>query len=903
MQVIAERSGDHALAWRECRNYLVAVAYAFLFAATVSAQGSWDPPGADPSYPRILLDSVSVPVIRETLSDPEILALYRSIWLSAGNPVPAGDSTDGDRFSRSLIAREAAFAVLMDRKYDNGNIVPMTPSERDSLAGKSRWLLENLNPSVGYQQGWVFYQEWQMRSKELINYLVAWDLLRGAGYTDESLQKAKDSVTRFTANLYHRAMDVYQVLIFHLRFFTFQFNNHSIMTASALGLAAILFNDSGDPDPEKQPLNWINAGLWNLDNTLWVENGIYPRVSEPDTIAGYAEGPGYFSYAFQNAFPFIRAMGNFLPDGEYPVTFGGVIRQVRNPWIDPRYDRIYEWMNRIRMPNGSLPAIHDSPVGFGTTITALSGKSEFNIPNPLVTPDDPFIRTQYIAGNVPHGNFTDSLFQPLPAAGSLVFRSSWDTTAIYMHLIGKHGIALSGAKSHHQGDAGSFSLFAHGQLLALDPGYPGATQSEYVNKPENHSLILVNGNGPNPPIGEFVNTTTNTAYIQNYFTTPFLDYGEVATSYYGAQMTRKVLFVRKKYFFITDFISSTQANTYTFQLHGNGLEGASPTDPEGQFVPLFGGHSATWKRDSVTLHAKMLISGGNDSLYTKTDSMATGYGTYRRYTKLMVSNAEPMDSAFFVTTLFPEKNETPSINGSIGLKHVWTWVTGFDYADVIFCQQEQNWIEIPVSYSGLPEITAGNGKVNIFSLGPGNEIETAFIENGDSLTYGNQTFISCSKAMNVAFEKINDTRYAGYVSDTGIVALFSNIPLRVVQGGISQITYDQPKKLNYLSFSSPGNFILEPSNGIGEPVPVPDVAVMPNPSADGHFIVEIRAGSSGRVRLSVSDLSGKKLVRFSHPVSSGKTIVQVDLSDFPPGIFLLEVSSERGSRVMKMVRL
>jgi len=114
-------------------------------------------------------------------------------------------------------------------------------------------------------------------------------------------------------------MDTYTIVVLQFKFFNYQFNNHSIMTASALGLAAVVLNDHESIDPDRQPQNWINAGMWNLDNTLWMQGGSYPRVSEPDTLAGYAEGPAYFNYSFQNAFPFIRAMGNFLPEGAYPL--------------------------------------------------------------------------------------------------------------------------------------------------------------------------------------------------------------------------------------------------------------------------------------------------------------------------------------------------------------------------------------------------------------------------------------------------------------------------------------------------------------------------------------------------------------------------------------------------------
>ncbi|NQV01137.1 MAG: hypothetical protein HQ542_00695, partial [Bacteroidia bacterium] len=446
------------------------VSFLILWHVQGFSQGSWNPPGADLSFPRTLLDTTQIEIIRNTLSDPKIFSIYELVWNHANSAIPAGNTTDNERFTRSTIAKEAAFVALMNRKPANGSIIPLTPIEHEQLTAKSEQLLEEINTAVGFQSGWIFYQEWQHRSKELINYLIAYDLLRGQELAVGSLQLAKDSLIEFTAHLYHRAMATYTILIWQFKFFEYQFNNHSIMTASALGLAAVIFNDHEDPDPDYKPQNWIDAGLWNLDNTLWRENGIYPRCSEPDTVAGYAEGPAYFEYGFENAFPFIRALWNFLPDGTYPMTFNSVLRNIRNPWYDPNYTNLYEWMNLIRMPNGSSPAIHDSPIGFGTSITALSGNHRFNIPNPLYPPTDVMWRTQYIATNVPEGSFPDTLFRALPEAGSLLFRSSNDPDAVFLHLIGKHGIPLSGAKAHHQGYASSFSLMANGELLAVDPG-------------------------------------------------------------------------------------------------------------------------------------------------------------------------------------------------------------------------------------------------------------------------------------------------------------------------------------------------------------------------------------------------------------------------------------------------
>ncbi|MFH1937602.1 MAG: hypothetical protein ABIK52_08580 [Bacteroidota bacterium] len=220
------------------------------YSFSANSQGSWNPEGADLSFPRTLLDTTHIDTIRNTLTDPEIFSIYELVWGNAISTPPAGNSTDGDRFTRSVIAKEAAFVTLMDRKPVNGNILPLTTPEREQLQAKSKQLLEEINTVVGYQTGWIFYQEWQHRSKELINYLVAYDLLRGGESSVLSLQSAKDSLVEFTAHLYHRAMAPYTIYIWQFKFFEFQFNNHSIMTASALGLAAIVLNDHESTAPD-----------------------------------------------------------------------------------------------------------------------------------------------------------------------------------------------------------------------------------------------------------------------------------------------------------------------------------------------------------------------------------------------------------------------------------------------------------------------------------------------------------------------------------------------------------------------------------------------------------------------------------------------------------------------------
>ena len=858
------------------------------------SQGSWNPPGADFSFPRTLLDTTQIDTIRNTLSDPEIYTIYQLVWDNATSDPPAGNSTDGERFSRSVIAKEAAFVALMNQKPVNGNIIALTSQEREQLIAKSQQLLEEINTAVGFQSGWIFYQEWQHRSKELVNYLIAYDLLKGQELAVGSLQLAKDSLIAFTGHLYHQAMATYTVFIWQFKFFEFQFNNHSIMTASSLGLAAIVLNDHESPDPDYQPQNWIDAGLWNLDNTLWREDGIYPRVSEPDTLAGYAEGPAYLEYGFENAFPFIRAFWNFLPDSSYAMTFGGVTREIRNPWYDPSYANLYEWMNLIRMPDGSSPAIHDSPIGFGTSITSLSGNNRFNIPNPTYPPTDVMWRTQYIATNVAEGSFSDTLFRALPEAGSLVFRSSHEPDAVLMHFIGKHGIPLSGAKAHHQGDASSFSLMANGELLAVDPGYPGYQESFAVNMASNHSLILVNGFGPLPPFGEAVSIETNTCWIEHFFDTPGLDYGEVRTAYFGTDVTRKNLFVRDRYFILADFLRSPDPNTYTYQLQGNGLIGGTPGTPEGAFTPDFSNHQGIYSRDSTQLLVHTVATNGADNYSNTLDSLATGTSSYRHYSKMLVRK-DSVENTQFLSVLFPFEQTSPDVTTlqtQPGINAV--TIEEGSYQDLIFTQEDSSLREIPSSISGLQSNIKGNGTVNFVSFKNG-DFYSLFLEHGDSLLIGNQLYVKADHNMDIAYEYTTSLLHQGYVSDAGWVGFLTANPYSFwpTSGNIISVTWDYDNSLLLVLFGDPSYFVLE--YWTGENNPLEDDSgndIQITKLGYGKYGLNFHSDYAGMGIIKLHSITGQHVLNRNVTIAKGMNDERIDLSHLPAGLYIISVSTE-----------
>ncbi|MGV3587796.1 MAG: hypothetical protein ACO1OF_12385, partial [Adhaeribacter sp.] len=523
--------------------YISAIFLSLLFCFNVSAQtnGSWLPAGADLSYPRTLLKAGQIAPVQNSLTTATNLAIYSGVYNSINTTPPSGNTSSDERRTRATFAKNTAFVILMDRKPAGGTLTTLLPEDRIRFIANVKSLLENINPAVEVVTN---YTNWQWRSKELIDYMIAYDLLRGAGENETTLAVSKAKLQEFAGNLYNQSVTGFMGFYY---FYNNIKNNHALMTAAALGLSAVVLNDATSTTAAQQPLNWINNGLYNIDNVLWRDA---KRQSDSTAIAGYAEGPYYFKYAFLNVLPFVRAMGNFLPDGRNRYTYNGVSRSIRNPYYDPKYDLLYDWMSAILMPDGRYPALEDSYVDMGMPELALTGKSKYVQPLHLknlasnqlnslteqlrdLTVD---MRAAYLAANIEPSEAANNTLTVLPKSGNLVFRSGNDSLANYLHLYGKNGLAQSVTGGHNHGDASSFILHAKGQLLALDAGYLSSSYRDSVGKATNHNLILVDGSGP--AIGTDGTTNDAEAFIQNTFNTKQLAYGEVRTAYLGANITR-----------------------------------------------------------------------------------------------------------------------------------------------------------------------------------------------------------------------------------------------------------------------------------------------------------------------------------------------------------------------------
>jgi hypothetical protein len=785
--------------------------------------GSWTPAGADTSYPRTLLKASALPGVQAALATGSSYSLYSGLYASVPGS-PPGDNTVADgRRARATFAKNAAFVLLMNRKPVNGSLEALSPAEASALLINARSVLESINTSVEVFATFTTtpYNEWQWRSKELIDYLIAYDLLRGAGVSEAELAASQAKLQEFAANLYTQSTKPFLGIMFY----SFVKNNHTLMTAAALGMAAVVLNHVGGSAAAQQPSNWINTGLYNVDNVLWQDAQCQASST---TVAGYAEGPYYFKYAFLNCLPFFRAMGNFLPDNTLSYTFGSTTRSIRNPYYDPKYDRLYDWITVILMPDGRFPALEDSYVDMGMPELALTGKSRYVKPlhfrnfgdsqlNTLTkqlrdaTVD---MRAAYLAANLNPTAPTAEVLTALPESGNLIFRSGNDSLASYLHVYGKHGLAQTNSGGHSQGDASSFILHAKGQLLALDPGYLSYGRRAEVGNANNHNLILVDGAGPT--IGAPSAPNDAEATIQNTWQTPQLAYGEVKTTYpaQSTTITRKTLFIRKSYYLMADFVAGAAAHTYTWQLHGYGLDGAAPTDATGAFTNNLAEHEGTWQKNGASLRAHVTATGGATAYTTATKAHEVSYNATESHTALLVEKSGGAQTQF-LAALYPFTTQAPTFSTASDATTAALASAGTDYLDLAFAQADT--VLTTPANSVLPQTLQADGLLNLYSVRTAdNAFAQLFLEQGKQLVYGATTVVQSSQRATISWQQDNTLRYKGYVSRSTILTLSLDQAPSAVSGAASY-SYDAAAQQLRLAFDQGGSFIVALA---GAPLPV-----------------------------------------------------------------------------------
>lgn len=596
--------------------------------------------------PRTLFLSDEIDSIQDRLDEEPYHSLWnnsygsnQSIYQNARRSIElTGNSLDSPRASfdkRSWVAKDAAFVYIMNRKSDgatplNNNIDEDNPWEIIEYFNHSVQYLETLDPTVigpnnilQLETHGPMINNWQYRVRELISYCQAYDLLLGAGM--EINETIESKLSTFANNLLNK-----YTAIEYTNQYLLQRNNHKLTIGAALGMAAVVLNQDDDAT------SWANAGMLLINWVCFGEpsNGIdgYNLI---DQDGGYAEGSHYTHYSWKKLAPFFVAMKNFNGDwlenysslgieGFYPNYDSATDLNLQSPIFDERYQSIYNWTMQIRLPDGSLPAIEDSPLNvFVPELSLISSDYDINFNSPISYGEIPplikrltDLRSDYIAAGNYISDPENTALEPfvfLPHAGSAVFRSESNQGA-YLHINGKNGQSRLAAAAHDQADVSHFEIAFGGHKLSLEGGYAGWNYRYDVNKGENHNIILVNGFGPRPPSGPSVLVSIGSGFppeidldfntgepspvdgfLENPYQSSNFSYlecrSEYGQAYYrnadletlegqevwlldesdttNVEFKRCILFIDQEYFIIKDNINSISENNYAWRFHAN----------------------------------------------------------------------------------------------------------------------------------------------------------------------------------------------------------------------------------------------------------------------------------------------------------------------------------------------
>jgi len=505
--------------------------------------------------PRLMLTPDEVPSISGRLNREPYLTLWQRVSSQAARtPDLSGGQYDAPReYSNANIAKANAFLYLI-----NGN---------ETAAEKSALILEALLYDFGPLS--LDLLDYDIHVAEAIMlYCQTLDLLFAGDYLDEP---RKEAIWQRLELMVQNAYTYFVVDWGFLR--QLSSNNHEIKFASALGIAAIALNTSDHAQ------TWINYGLTSATTVMF----------EVQTSPGgaIAEGPYYAMYSAVNHMPFFLSYdsftggesGNFLQRQCGPM--GGscewVSKWVDNPLTDPRHLSSLEWGWRIRMPDGTRPPYDDSNLSGAFDALLATRLSDGTLAwDWLQAPGSPYLSEwcadisadilcayddQAITPAPPNAD----PFQYIPESGDAVFRSSWDSNAVFLLFLAENGQARSAGSGHEHPDPCTIQLYAYNQYLLIDSGYSSWDNSGAVRQGKNHNLLLVDGAGP-PNIGP-QGLGGPDAFLTEAFEAPGFQYATAYTSYLDTTWQRRVLFVEGAYFGVVDDIHSDNVHSYSLLFH------------------------------------------------------------------------------------------------------------------------------------------------------------------------------------------------------------------------------------------------------------------------------------------------------------------------------------------------
>ena len=230
-------------------------------------------------------------------------------------------------------------------------------------------------------------------------------------------------------------------------------------------------------------------------------------------------------------------------------------------------ETIYEFYQKMMMPNGKLPAVNDS--------RWLDGRGSMIEASYYFTERRDFLYTATKGGKGKKPSYTSVW---MPWAGWYVMRSGWDENALYaLFEVGPYGTG------HQHEDKLSFILYAYGSLLITECGnyaYDNSDWRKYAISARGHNVARVDGKDQNrfnvrnkADVSVLKNPLMNNWIKKRKYEVGVGVYSEGYGSENDATVihNRSLWYVKNKYWLLTDeFVPSDQSeHTYDIWFHFN----------------------------------------------------------------------------------------------------------------------------------------------------------------------------------------------------------------------------------------------------------------------------------------------------------------------------------------------
>ena len=673
-------------------------------------------------HPSLLFSAGDIPTLKDRITRQPYSIWWKTV-LDRANSIP---TSIADERTKARYAKSAAFAFLM--------------TDDTVYAEKAKELLLDMKfPPRGGDLG-----EPHNEGEVVAIYAVAYDMLhnylQGSPLTEirkilaEEAQRLHKGLVIFEVNLglkkiklrLHETPDPRDPGTLHL-------DNWHVRAYGGLGLAAMALSDYTGED--NSPQQWSDRAFDLVTRSLW------HQIDDVD--GGYAEGPFYMRYAADVYLPYMFALKNLT----------GV-----DLFFDPQIQKMHHWSLNQRMPNGRRPNTEDGHVDdwYGHYLSAVYPNGgvhrwdwENNV-NGLYTREFSEMDAIAIFDDAVRAVEPDhgpTIF--MPEAGDAVFRSDWSEDAVYMLLRGEHGTARAQGLGHEHPDEISFILYGGREMLALDAGYINFINHNKVNRGGNHNVIMVDGQGPpNIIVGEGVPGFEKgasidggkDAFIEETFTSEFVDYAEVRARYSGVDIRRNVMFVDKTYFVMGDELRDDASHTYEWRLHGHGGGNGG-----GQYERK--GTLAKWIRPKAELIAFMPPQ---DGLVISEKDMIHSFDYLQEPTHTMLQVEQSGKNVNFLTILYP-REVAGTVPRFTGLTVSGGKVVQMDHENVT----DLSWLHSPaatnIQFMGPDGVVESDARFGLVRYNA-EKISGFNVQDGKYLTAGGKEIFNTNHTVDVSLE-------------------------------------------------------------------------------------------------------------------------------------------------------